>query len=633
MTGSGNTMTGNGEVQDHQLGWLLKNRDFDTIESLVDDMRARKLRYSTGEWCLRYAYDGLVGGQKDFNWEDTPAELLEALNAWAEAKPESATPLIARAQYELNLAWESRGGGWARDVTEEGWRGFREHLGKAWEYLRKAEAMAPADPQLYTIQVHASRGFSAGAPDSLLEAFKQVLSGERPAAPYREAFEKGVAVEPHYAPLYMGLIYTLAPRWYGSVGEVMAFAESSTESLEPPYDDILYALMASRVISLEGQREFLESYTFSWPRIRNGLEQRAALYTNNTWTDSRLAYFAAVYRDRQLAAQLFEDLGDNADEDALGGAKRMRQLRAWALENAPMPVQNAEFLEAVRSGTRWRVEAMLDEGASPNSEGAQGETALFAAVRLQEPELVALLLEQGADPNSVGWEGWPSLFQAVKFERIDLVRMLLEHGADPDKSPLDRLSCPLVAAAAHNRADIAALLVEHGADVNIQDKDGWTPLHASAQRGFADIVTLLLDNGADVHAVAGPGLTPLYSAVHHGQTECAELLLAHGSDPNKLQWGGQFRPLTGAAWRGHLDIVRLLLAREDVDLLATSGKGHNALMMAAAAGHLDIVKYLVEEHEFPLDLRSATGQTALGAAIEMEKPAVAGYLREHGAQE
>ena len=32
---------------------------------------------------------------------------------------------------EIKRAWAARGSGWANTVTEDGWRGFREHLTKA----------------------------------------------------------------------------------------------------------------------------------------------------------------------------------------------------------------------------------------------------------------------------------------------------------------------------------------------------------------------------------------------------------------------------------------------------------------------------------------------------------------------
>ena len=39
--------------------------------------------------------------------------------------------LVLEGEYEINEAWKARGGGYADTVTEEGWKGFRQHLAQA----------------------------------------------------------------------------------------------------------------------------------------------------------------------------------------------------------------------------------------------------------------------------------------------------------------------------------------------------------------------------------------------------------------------------------------------------------------------------------------------------------------------
>ena len=47
--------------------------------------------------------------------------------------------------------------------------------------------------------------------------------------------------------------------------------------------------------------------------------------------------------------------------------------------------------------------------------------------------------------------------------------------------------------------NICKLLVDHNADVNIQDKDGCTPLHRCTIGGKENLCRLLLEHNADVN--------------------------------------------------------------------------------------------------------------------------------------
>ena len=46
-----------------------------------------------------------------------------------------------------------------------------------------------------------------------------------------------------------------------------------------------------------------------------------------------------------------------------------------------------------------------------------------------------------------------------------------------------------------------SLLARAGVSMDIQDKDGWTPLHAASRWAQPEAIEALIDNGADIHIV------------------------------------------------------------------------------------------------------------------------------------
>ena len=71
---------------------------------------------------------------------------------------------------------------------------------------------------------------------------------------------------------------------------------------------------------------------------------------------------------------------------------------------------------------------------------------------------------------------------------------------------------------------------ESGMDLNIEDRDGWTPLHIAIRRDRREMVAYLLEQGADIDKVDGVGWTPLMEAVMDDMPELCGLLIEKGAD-------------------------------------------------------------------------------------------------------
>ncbi len=115
--------------------------------------------------------------------------------------------------------------------------------------------------------------------------------------------------------------------------------------------------------------------------------------------------------------------------DAAVAAVACRTLPG-APEMQPAEVRRADLMWAVRKGRTEIVEALLREGADPNTTG-KGATVLMRAALQGRAEIVNMLLDAGADPNIADKRGFTALMAAASWRHAVVVRALLEEGADP----------------------------------------------------------------------------------------------------------------------------------------------------------------------------------------------------------
>ena len=120
------------------------------------------------------------------------------------------------------------------------------------------------------------------------------------------------------------------------------------------------------------------------------------------------------------------------------------------------------------------------------------------------------------------------LLDAVSREQITQVATLLKAGAKVNaRHPPLRLT-PLLVASETNIA-MVRLLVTHGVNVNVQDRDGLTPLMKSLiTRDFA-MAVLLLDAGAAIDTRDYRGHTALTHAVLRSDPKILKLLIDRGA--------------------------------------------------------------------------------------------------------
>lgn len=188
-----------------------------------------------------------------------------------------------------------------------------------------------------------------------------------------------------------------------------------------------------------------------------------------------------------------------------------------------------EFLDAIDKGDIELVKELLNDGARVT------QTALYASVKKDKPEMIELLLNARETAIS------GNLPSPAAMERS----MQIYH---------DQL---MAHAVAHNSPKAVSFLARRGANIN--GTDSRQPLLIKAtQRGYPRVVAALLDNGADANLGKGRALR---IAAERGDAKTVQALLRAGARVNATGSGHPAGPpLADATRRGHTDVVDMLRA-------------------------------------------------------------------------
>jgi ankyrin repeat protein len=166
------------------------------------------------------------------------------------------------------------------------------------------------------------------------------------------------------------------------------------------------------------------------------------------------------------------------------------------------------------------------------------------------------LLAQGFDPNAVDANGNPALYIALREKSFKIAALLIAQPGLKFEQRNPAGETPLMIACLQGDTDLVHSMVEHGASV---DKTGWTPLSYAATSGHDDIVKFLLDSGAAVDEAAPNGTTPLMMAAYFGHLSTVQILLDASADPTLKNAQG-FSALDLAQQQGHDDVVQAVAA-------------------------------------------------------------------------
>lgn len=502
--------------------------DFTGLEKLAADARSSRTRDRAGEWELAMFYEAIVGRASALA-QKSESNFRYAIAKWEEEYPDSVTWRIVKAKAIERLGWDARGGGWARDVTPEGWAGLEKYLTEAWDILQDARDLSTDDPALYAAFSSVSLGLYDDPTQDIDLQFGPLSQGT--AAPTATGhssrlntliFKEAVAHEKLYTPLYREQVPHLLERWGGQPGELEQFASHAAALTADECGESMYARVAWGTVSWIGDDSYRLETEFDWSRIKAGYERLLQDYPDSNYLKNQFCKMACLHKERETAAAMLAKLDRPLPNKCWMALGYFEHWSGWITGKADYP-QTSPIVPPVKAHHLKTIEHLANNGESVNVFMLGGYTPLSFAVTTQDLSMTELLLKHGADVNVISYRGNTPITEASRWRNTSILTALLEHGADPNQKNIEGWT-GLHQAAVDGNIATAQVLLAANADINARANNQWTPLQAAVDRNQAKIVRFLLEQGADKTIKTPDGQTALDIARKSGFSEIVKIL-------------------------------------------------------------------------------------------------------------
>ncbi|MBM3500279.1 MAG: hypothetical protein FJX74_16605 [Armatimonadetes bacterium] len=261
------------------------------------------------EWLIEAVGEGSYEGEgrrffwlqvgSEINWRAQFTSRAARIESGLAALP-NADPwlghMVAGAR-EIAEAWQERGAGFANTVTEAGQEGYERHLEEARHHFTTAWEDHPECPEAATQMIEVCRGIGDARGEKFWQWFARVRAAQ---------FD--------YMPAYGEVLWSLLPRWYGSVDEMYEFGLDCLDSGRFETDVPWYLINVIRMIERE------EGLTEIWrrpglyedvARLMDGMVNEPTRAGSQTWYRSLQAAVAWRAGRYDEAKRLLDELGND----------------------------------------------------------------------------------------------------------------------------------------------------------------------------------------------------------------------------------------------------------------------------------------------------------------------------------
>lgn len=259
--------------------------------------------------------------------------------------------------------------------------------------------------------------------------------------------------------------------------------------------------------------------------------------------------------------------------------------------------------------------------------GNSGNSLSEAVLHGNFSEIQVLCEKEKGAVNLVDRRSYTPLFYASVLDDGEICKYLLDQGARVDIQDKEGFSPLHWASWEENQLTIEILVERGGANVNMQTNRGYTPLHLAILQGSEDLVQFFVQNGAWVNIPDIDEQTPLHMATATGNVQLVELLLDRGAYINSVDDFGE--SCLHYAVRDHqMEIAKVLLDRR-ISQIANED-GEFPFDLAFSLGDEEMVKLLLQ-YGSSLNRRTAEGETPLHQAVKDCNEPMVRLLIDNGA--
>ena len=268
----------------------------------------------------------------------------------------------------------------------------------------------------------------------------------------------------------------------------------------------------------------------------------------------------------------------------------------------------------VGSFSKEVLQAIIDQGADVNSTNKEGVTALMAACRKGNMDVIYVLLKAGVDPHISDSNGNTWIHHAIVGGCNETIQEIINHGAHVNATNKDNIT-PLILACQDGNEVVIKTLLDAGADPYINSVEGHTSLHAAVLGGCSnEALHKIIDYGVDVNATNILNQTALELACQMGNVYALNALYDSGADSSIVSVQGNTL-LHVAVLHDCRKEVLMFVIHHSVDVNATNNENESALLVACQKGNLHTINILLDSGADP-SIASTEGNTCLHYAVD-----------------
>jgi len=185
--------------------------------------------------------------------------------------------------------------------------------------------------------------------------------------------------------------------------------------------------------------------------------------------------------------------------DKGGGTVRHGNLGYNATDIFAAGTQALALAKAAGRGDVKEINRLVSDGVNVNGVGNHDITPFWLAIWIENPEGFEALLNKGANPNAQRADGYPIMYLAANMKDSRFLEAALKYGGDPNLLDKRTGGTPLVMAVQNGYKRNVDLLLAAKGNANWQDSiSGETlPMVALGSRVDYEMAYELLQHGAD----------------------------------------------------------------------------------------------------------------------------------------